>query len=137
MPFDSTNVLIIVLISICIILLGIQVYVFYRIRKSLSLITQFFRFVNRIIKDMEKIQSSAVHSIQESQHILQALGKGTVKSNQKKNCQTCKNRVSFLRFDEDAMAFTYQCKKTQKTVSLNDTCPQYEWDLESTKPGPH
>jgi hypothetical protein len=132
-----TNILIIVLISICIILLGIQIYVFYRIRKSLSLITQFFRFVNRIIKDMEKIQSNAVHSIQESQQTIQSLNKGSVKSNQKKICQSCKNRVSFLRFDENMMEFSYQCRKSKKTIVLSDSCQYYEMDLESTKPGAH
>lgn len=130
-PFNTVSA---ILIFIGVFLLGIQIFVFFRIRKSLSQITMFFRFVNRVIKDMEKFQLSATASIQESQQIIHSLQKGTVKSNQKKTCMICRHRVSFLRFDKDKVGFTYQCGQSRQNISLSDSCPKFEPDMESMKP---
>ncbi len=134
METSSLNTFSVILIAIGVVLLGIQIYVFFRIRKSLGQITVFFRFVNRVIRDMEKFQISATASIQESQQIIQTLQKGSVKTNQKKTCMICKHRVSFLRFDKDSVGFSYLCGRSKKVVSLHDSCPMFELDMESTKP---
>lgn len=134
MEESSLNTIAVIVIITGIILLGIQIFLFFRIRKSLSQITVFFKFVNRVIKDMEKFQISATASIQESQQIIHSLQKGSVKSSQKKTCMICKHRVSFLRFDKDNVGFSYLCGKTKKNVTLQDTCSLFELDMESSKP---
>jgi hypothetical protein len=134
MELSSFNTLSVVLIVVGILLLGIQIFVFFRIRKSLSQITVFFKFVNRVIKDMEKFQTSATASIQESQQIIQTFQKSSVKSNQKKTCMICKHRVSFLRFDKDSVGFSYHCGQSKTQVSLQDSCSLFELDMESSKP---
>lgn len=118
------------LLIIALTLLTIQVFLFFRIRKSLSQITMFFRFVNRIIKDMEKFQISATASIHESQQIIQSMQQGKLRSNQENTCMICRHRVSFLRFDNDHLGFTYQCGQTKKVITLKDTCPLFEPDKE-------
>ena len=48
---------------------------------------------------------------------------------QKKICESCKNRFTFIDYSSETNLFIYTCKLTNERISLNQTCKNYQRDF--------
>ncbi|NUM82280.1 hypothetical protein HUU42_15905 [bacterium] len=116
-------------------LLVIQLYVLMRIRKTMVHVAHYLKLVNMIFKEMVKTHESTVATIKENQQAINTSALNAIRTNQKKNCQICKFRQSFIKVENDKIAFTYQCGLTKDEVALSFYCKKFEYDMESSKSG--
>jgi len=114
------------------ILLIIQVYALTRIRKTMAHVAHYLKMVNVIFREFTKTHEiTAAHALEETERLANEIARRSVQSNQKKSCQNCKFRISFVKIHSDKLGFQYQCGLTKKEIALDYSCEQFEIDLES------
>lgn len=48
---------------------------------------------------------------------------------QKKVCESCKNRLTYIDYISDTSLFFYTCKLTNEKINLDQTCKNYQKDF--------
>lgn len=136
MHFSQSELLINILFLLFIIVLAIQSYILYRVRRSLTQASQFIQLMNVFFKEISKTHSKSASLAVNNQDVMRQLRNKSIRSNPSHgvSCQACKYRLSYVSLDRPEMDFTYACQLTRATVVLDDQCEKFEPDAESAQP---
>lgn len=111
------NVLIIIVSIVFSVLFILQVRKLFRIKFVLE----------KSLNDLKRLNKS-IHYLF---HANNAEGINTINfpRTQKKICESCKNRITFIDYLSETNLFVYTCKLTNEKISLNQTCENYQRDF--------
>ena len=125
--------LIIFLALLFVAVLVVQIFFLLRVRRTLFQVNQFMKLMNLVMKEMVNTHDTTLKTALGNQQALQALNRKPIRFSNKKVCQNCRHRLSYVLFGTEKLDFKYRCNVSKKDIELSDSCERFETDTEGAQ----
>lgn len=114
------NYILVAIFSSFIVLLFFQVKKMWKIKITLDVFLSDLKNLNKNINQIINFSENRCINISNLNVV------------EEKICENCKNRVTYLDFSFENI-FYYKCRLNNKDIALNNTCKNYQKDLQNSK----